>query len=189
MKKFIFALIAGASAMSAVHAQGPYVGLGVATTERELSTSGLTSRESGSYTPSRKVFGGYGFTPTLGIEAGYTHLRHYDADYTTGSTTMYSANKGKRAYLAMTGTKALNEQFSVYGKAGLGYQQNDFLLTGTGYDYYANDSKSGLYGAIGAQYNLSKQVALTVEYERYGKKTGFGAIKPDAFTVGARFNF
>jgi opacity protein-like surface antigen len=41
---------------------------------------------------------------------------------------------------------------------------------------------------VGAQYKLSKQVALPLEYERYSKKTEFGA-KPEAITVGTRFKF
>jgi len=38
------------------------------------------------------------------------------------------------------------------------------------------------------QYNLNQQVALTAEYERYGKSKAFGA-KADAWTVGARYSF
>jgi hypothetical protein len=38
------------------------------------------------------------------------------------------------------------------------------------------------------QYNLNQQVALTVEYERYGKSKDFGA-KADVWTVGARYSF
>jgi hypothetical protein len=38
------------------------------------------------------------------------------------------------------------------------------------------------------QYNLNQQVALTAEYERYGKSKDFGA-KADVWTVGARYSF
>ena len=40
----------------------------------------------------------------------------------------------------------------------------------------------------GLQYKLTENVALTGEYERYGKKKMLGA-KADAFTVGLKYGF
>ncbi|MES2325217.1 MAG: porin family protein [Pseudomonadota bacterium] len=182
MNKLIFALIATVTAMGAAHAEGAYVGLGVATSDHSFKIGSNVKAEG--YKPSVKVFGGVDLTPMFGIEAGYTDLRKADHTYTIGNINGRTTTEGQRAYLAGKATLPLNDAFSVYGKLGAGYSKVEFSNAIAGRD----DSKTELYGALGGQYNLSKQVALTLEYERYGKTKDFGA-KADAISVGARYNF
>src|SRR5687768_8944488 len=85
MKKLIVALIASAAAMSAAQAQQDtpraYIGAGVATADREVSTSsisGATGVDADGYKASGKLFGGYEFNRTWGIEAGWTDYRSSD---------------------------------------------------------------------------------------------------------------
>ncbi len=138
------------------------------------------------YKQSAKIFGGYDFTPMWGIEAGYTDLRNANATFTIGPAAGTASADDKRTYIAGKATFPLNDKFSMYGKLGVGHRKSEFKSNIMGY----NDSTSstGAYAGIGAQFNLSKQVALSMEYERYSKKTEFGA-KPDAFTIAARYNF
>jgi opacity protein-like surface antigen len=194
MKKFVFALIAALATMSAAFAQAPYVGLGVSSTDYNFAISGASgvnygvakNIEGDGYKQSLKIFGGFEFTPMFGIEAGYTNLRTANATYSLGPIAGYASADAKRAYIAGKATAPMNEQFSVYGKLGAGYVKSTFTANTLGYN--DKDSATGLYGGVGAQLNVSKQLALTLEYERYGKKAEFGA-KPDAITVAARFNF
>ncbi|NRR30172.1 porin family protein [Oxalobacteraceae bacterium] len=194
MKQLIFALIAGAFAASAAHAEGPYIGLGVASTDYNFKISGgsgvnygqATNISGDGYKQSLKVFGGFDFTPMFGVEAGYTDLRKAEATYNIGPIPGRATADGKRAYVAGKATAPLNEQFSVFGKLGVGYKKSEFRANTLGYNH--DDSTTGLYAGVGVQYNLSKQIGLTLEYERYGKKDEFGA-KPDAITVAARYNF
>jgi OOP family OmpA-OmpF porin len=93
---------------------------------------------------------------------------------------------GHSFYLAGKATKALNEQVSLYGK--LGAANNHSNLSSTNGVYNRSESKTELYGALGVQYNLNQNVALTAEYERYGKSKDFGA-KADVFTVAAKYAF
>jgi OOP family OmpA-OmpF porin len=72
----------------------------------------------------------------------------------------------------------------VYGKLGL--QHSERKLESAVLNL--KDTDTGAYGAVGVQYNLNQQVALTAEYERYGKSKDIGA-KADAWTVGARYSF
>ncbi|MGZ9046182.1 MAG: outer membrane beta-barrel protein, partial [Telluria sp.] len=89
-------------------------------------------------------------------------------------------------YVAGKASAPINEQFSVFGKLGAAYNKSEMRSSTPGLS--RNDSDTGVYAGLGAQYNLSQQVALTLEYERYGKSKDFGA-KPDVITVAARYNF
>jgi opacity protein-like surface antigen len=189
MKALIAALIASTVAISA-HAEGPYIGLGISSTDHEfpdLPLSGLPGsvkpRDADGYQHSPKVFGGYDFTSSLGVEAGYTDLRKAKATYGPG---VHAAADGRRAYVAGKFTAPLNERLFAFGKLGLGYKKAKYVSGGLTGSY--QDNATGLYAGAGAQYTLNAQVALSVEYERYSKKNDYGA-KPDAITVGVRCSF
>jgi OOP family OmpA-OmpF porin len=163
MKKLMFAVIAAVSAMSAAHAAGPYVGAAVTTSEYAVAGDD-------EYKAGGKVFAGYDITPLLGVEAGYTDLKH------TGGTD------GRRSYVAGKATMPVNEQVSVYGKLGVGYNKVKFD------NGFGKQSDTEAYGALGAQYTVNPKVALVAEYERYGSKKDWGA-SANQFSLGARYNF
>jgi OOP family OmpA-OmpF porin len=174
MKKLIVALIAGAAAMSAAQAQNytdtqprAYVGVGVASAK---------NIQSDDYKAGGKIYGGYQLNQTWAAEAGYTDFGDHDA--ANGTT------KGNSYYLAGKATMPINERFSAYGKLGVQHSERK-------YDSAAlnlKDTDTGAYGALGVQYKLNQQVALTAEYERYGKEKDIGA-KANVWTVGAHYNF
>lgn len=174
MKKLIVALIAGAAAMSAAQAQNftndqPHAYVGVA-------ASTAKNLQSDDYKLGGKIYGGYEFNRTWAAEAGYSDLGDHDA--ANGST------KSNGYYVAAKATMPINEQFSAYGKLGIEHSERK-------YDSAAlnlKDTDTGAYGALGVQYKLNQQVALTAEYERYGKEKDLGA-KANVWTVGAHYNF
>ncbi len=187
MKKLIAAMIAAAATMSAAHAQqGPYVGVAAANSDHAFKIGGASNVDAAGFKPSLKVFGGYDFTPTFGMEAGYTDLRRADHTFNIGTTSGRATSDGKRAYLAGKGTMPVNEAFSVYGKLGAGYSKAELSSTTPGIS--RADSKTELYAGVGGQYKLSEKVALTLEYERYGKSKDYG-VKADAISVGAKYSF
>lgn len=187
MKKLIFALIAGVTAMGAAQAQvsSPYIGLGVASSDHDFKIGAAGTSNSDGYKASGKIFGGFDITPMFGVEAGYTDIRKADHTYTIGGVSGTATSEGSRSYLAAKATFPVNDAFSVYGKLGAGYSKTKFsasTLVGE------SDSKTEVYGGLGAEYKLSDKVALSLEYERYGKSKDFG-VKADAITVGARYSF
>jgi len=191
MKKLIVALIAGTAAMGAAQAQTTqtqpraYVGVGVATADHENSSAGgLANVDSDGYKASGKIFGGYEFDQNWGAEVGYTDFRKSDFNYSNAGTNATGRTKGYGYYVAGKYNYPVNDQFSVYGKLGL--QHSERKLESAVLN--AKNSDTGAYGAVGLQYNLNQQVALTAEYERYGKSKDFGA-KADVLTVGARYSF
>lgn len=180
MKKLIFAAIASATLMTAAHAEGGYVGAGITSTKQEVG--------GGDYKAGGKIFGGIELDKMWGVEAGYTDFR--SATYTAPGLLTPTTTKGHAYYVAGKGTMPLNEQFSLFGKLGVANVKAEAVTSGSGVPIISSlsQSKTGAYAAIGAQYNLTKQVALTAEYERYGQSRSYGA-KPDAFTVAAKFSF
>jgi OOP family OmpA-OmpF porin len=137
-----------------------YVGLGAAIADD-------TSRDE--YRVSPKVFGGYEFTPNWGVEAGYTRF-HDAAGYNSNSS-----------YVTGKYTVPLDDRFSAFAKLGLEHSERTNWSRRT-------DRDNGLYGGLGVQYALNRNLALTAEYERYGKDKSFGA-KADVYTVGLKYGF
>ena len=169
MKQLILALatIAAASAVGAVQAQTidntaphAYVGIGAATTK---------DQDTDDYRVSPKVFGGYQATPNVGVEAGYTKL-HNEAGYASNGS-----------YIAGTYTVPLGERFSAVGKLGVEHSERTDYARRT-------DRDNGVYAGVGLQYALNPRLAVTADYERYGKDKSIGA-KADTYTVGLKYGF
>ncbi|NNG25059.1 outer membrane beta-barrel protein [Telluria aromaticivorans] len=190
MKKLIVALIASVAAMSAAQAQQTapraYVGVGVASADHDYRISGASNVDTDGYKASGKLFGGYEFNQTWGVEAGYTDFRKSGVNYTANGVNQRGETKGESIYLAAKATMPVNEQFSVYGKLGAARNKSELVAINSSQN--RDHSKTEAYGALGAQYNLNQNVALIAEYERYGKSKDFGA-KADVFTIGAKYSF
>jgi OOP family OmpA-OmpF porin len=193
MKKIVFALIASAAtvagaaqAQDMTNAPRSYIGLGAATADHDYSISGQKTTGNDNWKTSAKVFGGYEFNNSWGVEAGYTDFRKSNFNYTNAAGVAGNgSSEGHAVYVAAKGNMPLNDQFSAFGKLGVENTHRS-LSTTTGVS--SSDSDTGAYAGVGVQYNLNRQVALTAEYERYGNKKDNG-VKPDVWTVGARYNF
>lgn len=188
MKKLIFALIAAATAVGSAQAAGPYVGVGIASADHSYKLSGTTNGSTDGYKASGKIFGGYDIDPTWGVEAGYTDFKKSTYNYTstTTNTAGRAESDGNSFYVAGKATAPINEQFSAFGK--LGVARNKSTLSSATPAFNTSHSKTEVYAGVGLQYNLNQKVALTAEYERYGKSKDFGA-KADVLTVGAKYAF
>ena len=187
MKKLIFAVLAGVTAMTAAQAQvsSPYVGVGVSGSDHDFKIGAAGTSSSDGWKASGKVFGGFDVNQTFGVEAGYTDVRKANHAFTIGTTNGSATTEGSRTYLAAKATMPVNDAFSVYGKLGAGYSKIKMRSAALG---NADDSDTEVYAGLGGQYKISDKVALTLEYERYGKSKDFGA-KADAISLGARYNF
>jgi len=189
MKKLLVVLIASAAVMSAAQAQTPapraYVGAGIASADHDFKLSGASNVDTEGYKASGKIFGGYEFNQTWGVEAGYTDFRKSDVNYSIGSTNYRGETDGHALYLAAKATLPVNAQFSVYGKLGAARSKSELELVNAA---RMSRSKTEAYGAVGAEYKLNESMSLIGEYERYGKSKDFGA-KADVWTIGAKYSF
>ncbi len=154
-----------------------YLGLNVGSTDQKLRVDGFGSRTDSN--TGVKLYGGYGFNENFGLEAGFV-------DFGKGRLNSASS-KPQALYLAATGTLPVNDQFSLFAKAGLAASRTKLQAPG----YSRSENRATPVIGVGAAFNFSPNVAMVVEYEDFGKvakKDGFN-IKANMASVGVRYKF
>ena len=127
-----------------------------------------------------KVFGGVAFSDSLAVEGGYIDLRKATAAPEARTIDL----GGFGTYVAARLMRPFTEKLSAYGKLGVAHNQRKVSTNGI----VRKDQDTGIYGAFGLQYSITPGVALSAEYERYGKDKKTGA-KVAAWTLGINFAF
>lgn len=134
------------------------------------------------------IFGGYQFNKYLGAELGYTHLGEVEAS--ASGVTVTTRVKGFE--LLGVGTIPINPRFEVYGKLGAFFWDVKDNCEGTcGFSSQSETGTDFTYG-IGAKFNLTKNVGVRVQYQRYqdiGKEATTGESDVDYFSLGIVFKF
>ncbi|MBQ5949765.1 porin family protein [Massilia sp. ST3] len=176
MKKLIIALVATTAAMGAAQAQSlagkAYVGAAAATAKNQTADH---------HKADGKLYAGYNFDEKMAVEAGVTNF--HSTDFRRGAIA--GSTEGNSSYVAAKYTMPVNEKLSAYGKLGLSHSERK-LSTNAGGRYKEDDT--GAYGGLGLEYKLNQNVALTAEYERYGKDKSVGA-KADVWSAGVKYGF
>lgn len=175
--KLIVALIA-ASAASFAQAQS-YIGANVGRSEMKLSMDGI-----GSFKDTDngvKLYGGYQFNPTFGVEAGYNNLGKGSILNDTVTA------KPESVYLAGTAAFPIDQKFSVFGKLGAARTRTKINAGGDSFNEFHNTAVVG----IGASYAFTKEISGVVEYENFGKivKESGDSLKANLISVGVRYKF
>jgi OOP family OmpA-OmpF porin len=183
MKKMILAALAVSCALPAM-AQNFYAGASVGRSEQKLNTTGMSISDNDT---GFKVFGGYQFTPVIGVEAGYAQFG--EASVSGGGAT--ATAKPKSFYGAVTGTVPLTNEISLFGKLGAARSRTTVTASYLGTTESAKQNETSLLVGLGASYALNEKVSLVAEYENFGKvaKGDGDSLKVDQFSVGARFKF
>ena len=196
---------AAALAQSAAAGTGWYAGAGLGQSRAQdldnidgtLAGFGVTSSSAVSGIDTAwKLFGGYQFTPYIGVEGGYTSLGKFDINSSvtgpapgTGAGTWEAKNVWS---LAAVGTLPITSQWAAIGKLGVAYSKVNFDYASPGAAISQSDTgTSPLYG-LGVKYNFTPQTAVRGEWERYsnlgdGSTTGKSSV--DAWTMSVQYNF
>lgn len=202
---FVSVVVGGVIA-SGVHAQG-YIGGGIGEghgSVPSLNTTifGIPVRGSGDKTrdTSYKLYGGYQFTPNWGLELGYNNLGNkYSSKIEFLGLSASIPAKVDNWYLAGTGTLPLGSGFSLLGKLGIVRNNTvggDICLAGTCVSAGSSHRTQPLIG-VGGAYDFTKNMAVRLEYEDYGKITGddvwgtggSGAIKASSWNLSLKYAF
>ena len=171
------ALVAAAAAgATAAHAEGLYVGGSLAKPDYSSSVAGVggTGASSSGSSIGSKAYAGYQLTPNFAVEGSV-----FDLGHTRDSAGIASA---RGFALDGVGSFELVPHLSVLGS--LGVAQGRFTATA------GDDHSPALNAGLGLQYELNKQVAVRLEYDRYHFANAFEA-KPDIgqYTVGLNIGF
>lgn len=144
-----------------------------------------------------KLFGGYQFTPNLGVEGGFFDLGRFG--YSAHTTPAGSLNGDMRARglnLDVVGTLPLTGKLSALGRVGVTSVRasDSFSATGAARVPYANANPSqrstNLKAGLGLMYDITDSLALRAEAERYRLKDAVGNKgHVDLFSVGLIYRF
>lgn len=172
--KLIAKTILSAAALVAIsaHAESPYVGGSLGSSHYKGSDIGGLSTDRSS--TGGKLYGGYGFTPNLAVEAGY-------ADVGKASSAAGDV-KGKGVFVDLVGKVPISESFSALGRVGA---FNGKASTSGGVSERGTQAKYGL----GVQWDMNKQTGIRGEWERYKFKAFGNNADADLYTVGVNYKF
>jgi OOP family OmpA-OmpF porin len=131
-----------------------------------------------------KVFGGYRFDAGLGIEVGYAALGSFSEVITVGGASGQQELRGRSVFAAATGRWPVGESFAWHGRLGL----SSGRVVGTDRlpqaDQRTGGKTSPLIG-LGAEYRPRSNIALTLNYDDYGKLSN--KVKASALLFGLHF--
>ena len=164
---------------------GPYARVEVGRTNFSLSSKlpQVSNDETGN---AAKFFGGYRFTENFGAEVGYSALGSFSETVKIGSGSVKQDGKARSVFAVATGRLPLSESFALHGRLGL----SSGKVTGTNVlpegDNLMGSKRSALIG-VGAEYKPMPNVAMTVNYDSYGKLSN--NVKADSVVLGVHFWF
>ena len=162
---------------------GAYARVEVGQSNFSLS-SALPQTGSDEHGQAVKVFGGYRFNENLGVEAGYAALGSFSESVTGGGASVKQDGKARSILAAVTGRLPLGESFALHGRLGLssGKVSGTNLLSAS--DSLMGSKTSALFG-LGAEYRPKPNIALTVNFDSYGKLSN--KVKASALVFGLHF--
>ncbi len=135
-----------------------------------------------------KLYGGYQFNDTFGIEGGYVRLGKFSERVTLGSgSTVTQEGRARSFYLAATARMPLSEQFSLNGRLGVsaGRVSGTNVLP-SGSQMIGSTTSLPMIG-VGAEYKVSQYVSLTVDFDHFGRVSD--KITGNLVSAGVRFSF
>lgn len=164
---------------------GPYARVEVGRTFYNLSSTlpQVSSDERGN---ALKFFGGYRFNENFGTEFGYAALGSFSESVKIGGATVKQDGKARSIFAVATGRLPLSDSFALHSRLGLSSGKvsgTNVLPTG---DNLTGSTTSLMFG-VGAEYKPVSNVALTVNYDDYGRLSK--KVKADSLVFGLHFWF
>jgi OOP family OmpA-OmpF porin len=178
----------GATAFAAGNdGEGAYAGVAVGQAHLSTSDIGIPKTAGDTSQTSFKLYGGTNFSRNLGLEVGYANLGKVAGTYTTGTGPADFSGRASSLYVAGTARAALSDAFTVKAKLGVGFNRTSGSSNGVTQFDMLHGSKTQLVAGVGAEYNIAKNLALTVDAERYGKVSD--AVSANNVSAGLKLAF
>ena len=131
-----------------------------------------------------KLFGGYPFNENLGVEVGYAALGSFTKSVMVAGASVKQDGTARSVFGVATGRMPVADSFALHGRLGLSFGKvsgTNLLSEG---DNLMGSKTSVLFG-VGAEYRLKPNVALTVNYDSYGKLSN--SVTASALVFGLHF--
>ncbi|HNC53164.1 MAG TPA: outer membrane beta-barrel protein [Accumulibacter sp.] len=210
MKKALAFSLLFASGVAAAQQSGFYVGAGVGQgkvsidngASDALVNAGATNVSSSkdNTDTSYKIFAGYQINKNFEVEGGYANFGKYKASASgtiAGGPISASGDvKSYAIFLDAVGIAPVTEAFSVFGKAGVAFTDTEANASASGAGVAASASDSARKWVpklgVGAQFYVSRNVALRAEYEYYfkvGDQNSTGQSDVQVLTAGVTIGF
>ena len=124
-----------------------------------------------------KLYGGYAVTPNFAVETGYARLGRFSGP--NGNL------KGDGYFVDAVGTLPLGDGFSALGRVGA---FNGKLRSDTA-GAVASDRDTNLKLGLGVQYDLTPNMAIRTEWERYRYDAVGLKDNADLYSIGFQYRF
>ena len=131
-----------------------------------------------------KLFGGYRFNENLGIEIGYAALGSFSKNAIVGGASVKQDGTARSVFAVATGRMPVGESFALHGRQGPSFGK----VSGTNLLPEGDNlmgSKTSVLLGLGAEYRPKPNIALTVNYDSYGKLSN--NVKASALVFGLHF--
>ncbi len=158
---------------------GPYLGASFGSSHLDQDFSGLNiDTDANAY----RIVGGFQFGDYFGIEGGYHNFGDFEETLDFGGISTRTELAADGWTLGGTLGLPLNEQFSLYGRAGVFFWDADVEIDGFSID--VPDDENPYYGG-GAKVDVTPNLSLVGDWTRYELDT----IDSDVISVGFEYRF
>lgn len=189
MKKIVMlALAASAAFPLCAQAENFYLGGALSNDKYWASVPGASGDGGFGRRVGAKVYGGYQFTPKYALEQGYVDFRTARNTYVTNGVADPLELHAQALYLAGKATLPLNPALALHAKLGAAYRRWEVAGGGALRCFSRTTYDTRLFAGVGASFDLSRNVALTLDYERFGN-TSADSGRINTLSLGARMYF
>jgi len=158
---------------------GPFIGASFGSSHLDESFDGFSiDSDANAY----RIVGGFQFGDYLGIEAGYHDFGDFSETIDVGGLSSITEIGAEGWTLGGTLGLPLNEQFSLYGRAGVFFWDADVEIDGFSIDVAEDDNP--YYGG-GARVDVTRNLSLIGDWTRYELDT----VDSDVISIGFQYRF
>ena len=184
----------GAQAAGLDKDAGLYVGGAIGRSSYSLSSSnrapvpvpwgGQKANKSGT---AYKLYGGYRLTEHFGVEAGYARLGRVSQWSPAYGGSRLQTGTGQVFYAAATARMPLGDAFAVNGRLGVARGRISGDSNWAPANQRLSGTSTGVMVGVGAEYRMTQNLAITADYDYFGKLSK--QAKGGMFTVGLKASF
>ncbi len=109
-----------------------------------------------------RIYGGYRFTKYFGVEIGYLDLGTFRETFDVGGTSVPVSVSASGFTLAAIGSLPLSERFSLIGRLGYYFHDNESSVAGVVEDSLSEQSP---FVGIGLGFDISEVLEINLAYD------------------------